>query len=131
MGRGRGPLPPYVSMMPVVPDGAPRFVEESHGQGAGILGPVHNPMRIDADGAKPGYRVGEFEPRTDVTTDQLRDREGLLRALDARARKYELHAGMEAMGSHYGRAFSLLSTPAAARAWPGWSTPTCVRCTAP
>src|SRR4029079_2202064 len=32
-GRGRGPLPPYVSMMPVVPNGAPRFVEESHGQG--------------------------------------------------------------------------------------------------
>ena len=32
---GAGRLPPFVSMMPVVPDGAPRFVEESHGQGAG------------------------------------------------------------------------------------------------
>ncbi len=27
LGRGTGPLPPYVSMMPVVPNGAPRFVE--------------------------------------------------------------------------------------------------------
>src|SRR5437870_6193545 len=43
LGRGTGPLPPYVSMMPVVPDGAPRFVEESHGQGAGVLGPIYNP----------------------------------------------------------------------------------------
>ena len=49
LGRGKGPLPPYVSMMPVVPNGAPRFVEESHGQGAGVLGPLFNPMRIDAD----------------------------------------------------------------------------------
>src|SRR5262245_29757762 len=27
LGRGKGPLPPFVSMMPKVPDGAPRFVE--------------------------------------------------------------------------------------------------------
>src|SRR5438874_1778665 len=40
LGRGAGPLPPNVSMMPVVPNGAPRFVEESHGQGAGGLGPA-------------------------------------------------------------------------------------------
>ena len=58
----RGPLPPFVSMMPVVPDGAPRFVEESHGQGAGWLGPVYDPMRIDADASKPDYRVGDFAP---------------------------------------------------------------------
>src|SRR5690242_17052928 len=35
LGRGRGPLPPSVSMMPIVPNGAPRFVEESHGQDGG------------------------------------------------------------------------------------------------
>src|SRR5436305_10637073 len=35
LGRGAGALPPFVSMMPKVPDGAPRFVEQSHGQGAG------------------------------------------------------------------------------------------------
>ena len=66
LGRGRGPLPPFVSMMPVVPNGAPRFVEESHGQGAGWLGPTFNPMRIDADGSKPDYKVGEFALHADV-----------------------------------------------------------------
>lgn len=117
MGRGRGPLPPYVSMMPIVPNGAPRFVEETHGQAAGILGPVYNPMRIDADASKPNYRVGEFEPRADVSESQLRDREGLLRSLDAQARKFEGQGTSEAMGVHYDRAFSLLSAPAAARAF--------------
>src|SRR5262245_39034570 len=117
LGRGRGPLPPYVSMMPVVPDGAPRFVEESHGQGAGILGPIYNPMRIDADASKPDYRVGEFTPRADVTTEQLGEREGLLRALDKTTKKYESQAELEAMGTHYDRAFSLLSTPASSRAF--------------
>jgi uncharacterized protein (DUF1501 family) len=117
LGRGRDPLPPYVSMMPIVPDGAPRFVEETHGQGAGVLGPVHNPMRIDADASKPDYNVGVFEPRTDVSASQLHDRAGLLRSLDSQARKFEGQGTTEAMGAHYGRAFSLLSTPAAARAF--------------
>ena len=34
-GRERSPLPPFVQMRPEVPNGAPRFVEQSHGQGAG------------------------------------------------------------------------------------------------
>ena len=114
---GRGPLPSYVSMMPVVPEGAPRFVEESHGQGAGILGPVYNPMRIDADASKPDYRVGEFTPQADVTSAQLRDRASLLRSLDTRAKMLESQPAPEAMGAHYDRAFSLLSAPAAARAF--------------
>lgn len=119
MGRGKGPLPPYVSMMPIVPapGGAPRFVEESHGQGAGLLGPVYNPMRIDADASSPDYRVGEFEPALDIGADRVRDREGLLRSLDGRVKTFERHAGAEAMGVHYDRAFSLLSAPAAARAF--------------
>ena len=71
LGRGKGPLPPYVSMMPVVPNGAPRFVESTHGQGAGILGPVYNPMRIDADGSKPDYHVGEFALQGDLNALRL------------------------------------------------------------
>src|SRR5262245_43946873 len=116
-GRGRGPLPPYVSMMPVVPDGAPRFVEESHGQGAGLLGPLYNPMRIDADASKADYRVGEFEPRAELDADRVRGRQELLRSFDAGNRAFERHADAEAMLAHYERAFTVLSAPAAARAF--------------
>ena len=116
-GRGRGPLPPYVSMMPVVPNGAPRFVEESHGQGAGLLGPLFNPLRIDADASKPDYRVGEFSPRPELNPDRTRDRQALLRSIDGRSRAFDRHADAEAMSAHYDRAFSVLSAPAAARAF--------------
>jgi hypothetical protein len=114
LGRGRGPLPPYVSMMPVVPDGAPRFVEQSHGQGAGWLGPVYDPMRIDADASSPDYSVGEFTPSAETSGDRLRDRERLLQSLD---RPRQPQAEVEAMGSHYRRAFDLLSTPEVTRAF--------------
>jgi uncharacterized protein (DUF1501 family) len=117
LGRGKGPLPPYVSMMPVVPDGAPRFVEQSHGQGAGLLGPAYNPMRIDADASSPDYRVGEFALRADLDPDRLRGREGLLRSLGTQVRKLEADAEVGAMGGHYDRAFALLGAPAVTRAF--------------
>src|SRR5437868_913503 len=60
LGRGRGPLPPFVSMMPKVPNGAPRFVEQSRGRGAGWLGPQFEPLRIDADASRPEYQVADF-----------------------------------------------------------------------
>src|SRR5207249_2972315 len=108
---------PNVSMMPVVPDGAPRFVEESHGQGAGVLGPVFNPMRIDADGSKPDYRVGEFALRAELDPDRVRGRQGLLRSLDTQVRRFERQADAEAMAAHYERAFDLLAAPAVTRAF--------------
>ena len=127
LGRGRGPLPPFVSMMPVVPNGAPRFVEESHGQGAGLLGPVFNPMRIDADASAPDYRVGEFALREEVDPDRLGGRHGLLKSLDTQVRRFEQQAAPEAMGSNYQRAFDLLSAPAAIRAFDLSREPTAVR----
>ena len=117
LGRGKGPLPPYVSMMPIIPNAAPRFVEESHGQGAGLLGPVYNPMRIDADGSLPGYSVGELALRTDIDAARLRDRQGLLKSLDSQVRAFESQADASAVGVHFERAFALLANPAVTAAF--------------
>ena len=117
LGREPAALPPYVSMMPVVPNGAPRFVEESHGQGAGLLGPAFNPLRIDADASKSDYRVGEFTPRAEFDRERLRDRAGLLRSLEGNGHTFDRHADAEAMTAQYERAFRVLSAPAAARAF--------------
>jgi uncharacterized protein (DUF1501 family) len=117
LGRGRGPLPPYVSMMPVVPDGAPRFVEESHGQGAGLLGPVYNPMRIDADASKPDYRVGEFALHAGLDPVRLAGRQGLLRSLDRQVQRMGALPDLQAVGANYRRAFDLLATPEARKAF--------------
>jgi hypothetical protein len=115
--RGRGPLPPFVSMMPVVPNGAPRFVEESHGQGAGLLGPIYNPMRIDADASRADYHVGEFTLRAELTGQRTGGRRRLLHSLDQQRRDLESHPGIRAMGAHYERAFSLLDAPEVTRAF--------------
>ncbi len=117
LGRGRGPLPPFVSMMPVVPNGSPRFVESSHGQGAGWLGPVYNPMRIDADASLPDYRVGDFALSAEVTALRAGGRQQLLRTIDQQVRGLEQQADVQAMASHYDRAFSLLARPEVTRAF--------------
>lgn len=117
LGRGRGPLPPFVSMMPVVPNGAPRFVEQSHGQGAGLLGPVYNPMRIDEDGSKADYKVGELARSVDLSVGRLEDRRGLLKSLESQLRKLEQNGEEAAVGEHYERAFNLLATSQATQAF--------------
>ncbi len=126
LGRGRGPLPPFVSMMPVVPDGAPRFVEESHGQDAGWLGPLYHPLRIDADGSKPGYRVAEFGPRAEVVPARAEGRRALLSNLD-RTPAWGRQADVAAMDSHYERAFALLASQGAAAAFDLSREPQAVR----
>ncbi len=117
LGRGRGPLPPFVSMMPKVPNGAPRFVEESHGQGAGWLGPVYEPLRIDADASRPDYQVADFSLQADVPLARTNRRQALLRDLDSQVRRLEDHAGVRAADAHYDRAFALLADRKAARAF--------------
>ncbi len=117
LGRGKGPLPPYVSMMPVVPNGAPRFVEETHGQDAGWMGPLYNPMRIDADASKPNYRVGEFDLRAEVPASRSDERRELLSRLDAQKRTMDASLDSQATKANYQRAFDLLSSPDVTRAF--------------
>jgi uncharacterized protein (DUF1501 family) len=115
--RGHGILPANVSMMPIVENGAPRFVEQSHGQGAGWLGPIFNPMRIDADGSRPDYRVGELALHADLTALRTGGRRQLLAQLEQQQRGFEQVPDVEAMRAHYDRAFALLAAPAVVRAF--------------
>ena len=75
-GQERTALPSYVQMRPEIPDGAPRFVEQSHGQGAGWMGPALSPFTIDQDPSKPDYRVGEFRLPDGLSFGRLADRRG-------------------------------------------------------
>ena len=117
LGRGRGPLPPFVSMMPKVPDGAPRFVEQSRGRGAGMLGPLFEPMRIDADASRPDYQVADFSLRVDVPAERAGGRRDLLRRLDAQRRLLGGGDRVQALGKHYERAFALLDQRGVAEAF--------------
>ena len=74
LGRGRSALPPFVSMRPKLENDVPRFVEESQGQFGGWLGPVYDPMTIDADPSKPDYRVAELTLREGLSKSRLDER---------------------------------------------------------
>ncbi len=116
-GKERTALPPFVQMRPTIPDGAPRFVESSHGQGSGWLGPALNPFTIDHDPNRPDYSVGDFRLPEDVGTGRLSDRRKLLRAVDVQAKALEASAQANAMDGHHARAYDLLTAPEALRAF--------------
>ena len=127
LGRGKGPLPPFVSMMPKVPNGAPRFVEQSHGQGAGWLGPVYDPLRIDENASEAGYKVGEFSLSAEVPLSRTRRRQELLGRLDAQRRRMESSAEVATSDALQRRAFSLLADRRAVEAFDLTREPLAVR----
>jgi uncharacterized protein (DUF1501 family) len=110
LGRGQNPLPPFVTMMPKVPDGSPRFVEQSHGQGAGWLGPRHDPLRIDEDPSRADY-LQEFALRANVPAAILDRRQALLGSLDRQLRYLEAYPEGIAVDAQYERAFQILAKP--------------------
>ncbi len=116
-GHERTALPPTVQMRPTIPDGAPRFVEQSHGQGGGWLGPALNPLTIDDDPSRPDYRVGSFGLPDGIGPDRFDDRWRLRGAVDAQARVLEQNLAAGVLDSHYERAYDLLTDRKALQAF--------------
>ncbi|QDT52202.1 hypothetical protein Pan44_02110 [Caulifigura coniformis] len=111
LGRGRQPLPPFVSMRPKVPGDVPRFVEQSHGQFAGWLGKQFDPLTIDADPNTVDYRVADFALQEGIAVSRLDERRALLAELERQRRALDVSAGT-AINEHYRRAFHLLQDTA-------------------
>jgi hypothetical protein len=116
-GRERTCLPPFVQMRPTIPDGAPRFVESSAGQGAGWLGPALNPFTIDQDPSRADYAVAEFRLPADAGPGRFDNRWRLLRLVESQARKLENGKPVQALESHYERAYRLLTAKRALEAF--------------
>src|SRR5262249_33322563 len=112
-GRERTALPPFVQMRPTVPAGAPRFVESSHGQGAGWLGPSLNPLTLDDDPNRPGFRpdatLGALSLPDELPIGRFEDRRRLLATVEAQARGLGRAAQAAALDSHFTRACDLLT----------------------
>jgi hypothetical protein len=108
LGRGRGPLPPFISMRPKLPNDVPRFVEESQGQFGGWLGPLHDPLTIDADPSLPNYGVGELTLQPELSVERLEHRRELLATLDRRLDGFS--SQFAALDLNYRRAFELLTS---------------------
>jgi hypothetical protein len=116
-GRERSVLPPFVQFRPTIPDGAPRFVESSAGQGAGWLGPTLDPFTIDHDPSRPDYRVGELRLPEEVGSGRFEDRRRLLDVIEQQARDFDRAAQVGAMQGHYARACEMLTARRALEAF--------------
>lgn len=116
LGRGKGPLPPFVSMLPRV-NGGPPLAEEARGRRGGILGASFDPMVIRADANGPDYRIGELSLHADVPTDRFGFRQDLLRQLEGQQRLAQNDPRLALHRTQNERAFALLGARGAANAF--------------
>jgi hypothetical protein len=117
LGRGRDPLPPFVSLRPKLENDVPRFVEQSHGQSAGWLGQTFDPLSIDANPAAADYRVGEFRLPPEVSVARLDNRRALLDDVNRQLRGQDHDLSHQAMDRHVARAFDILHSATAGGAF--------------
>lgn len=87
------------------------------GQDSGFLGRAANPWLLRCEPASPGYRVAEFSLPVDVPIERLERRQTLLHDLNTQLDAAHRSGTMANYGGLTQRAFDLLSSPQARRAF--------------
>jgi hypothetical protein len=115
------PLPDFVH----TPDWMSNLGSFLPGQNAGFLGAAFDPF-LTGDPSQPGYRVPGLALPRGMTRDRVRERRGLLDVVDAALddRAAEVVSGLD---EHYRKAFDLIASPEAKRAFDLESEPASVR----
>jgi hypothetical protein len=109
--RGGGSeMPGFVSVGGYLHQGHRRI----EGEGAGVLGAVFDPFRLDYD-PEAGVKVPQLELIDGVTSDGLGNRQRLLASLDGLSRRVDASPGLENLDRFYHQAFSLLTSGEARR----------------
>jgi len=106
-------LPPFV----MVPEAISPVGPERPGQHAGFLGAAYDPYRVNSDPNSPSFTAGSLQPAESVPRGRLDDRRSLLDAVSRQARHLEESASAQALDPYFARAFDLISSPAAQRAF--------------
>jgi hypothetical protein len=113
-GRRPRDLPPYVALPSVLLDGDGGEVP---GQGPGILGQKNAPFLVQGDPTRVDFSIDTLTLPDDLSAGRLRERMKLQAALDRESEQLGKLPASQAMDSHYERAFRLLQSPAARRAF--------------
>src|SRR5205823_1587382 len=90
---------------------------ERPGQHAGFLGAAFDPYRVNSDPNADTYSAGALAPNQDTDSNRLDTRRALLREVSQHARHLEQTAAAQTLDPYYTRAFDLVSSPAAQRAF--------------
>jgi hypothetical protein len=106
-------LPPFV----MVPEAISPVGPERPGQHAGFLGAAVDPYRVNSDPNRPDYTPGVLGPDPQVPAGRLGVRRGLLAQVGRQARYLDEATVARTLDPYYVRAFDLISSPAAQRAF--------------
>ena len=111
--RSPGTVPSFV----MVPEAISPVGPERPGQHAGFLGAAYDPYRVNSDPSRASYNPGSLNPAAEVTRPRLDQRRTLLDQVNRQARYLEQTSVAQVLDPYYTRAFDLISSPAAQRAF--------------
>ncbi len=101
----------------MVPEAISPVGPERPGQHAGFLGAAYDPYRVNSDPNLPSYSPGTLGPRREVSLARLDERRHLLDAIGRQSRYLEQTAAGQVLDPYFIKAFDLISSPAAQRAF--------------
>jgi len=113
LAPSRSGMPTFV----MVPEAISPVGPERPGQHAGFLGAAFDPYRVNSDPNEPDYHPGALAPQPGMRPQQWADRKALLEQLGHQARHLEQTAAARTLDPYYVRAFDLVSSPRAQKAF--------------
>ena len=120
IGAAAAQLLPPSPRMPawvMVPEAISPVGPERPGQHAGFLGAAYDPYRVNSDPNSDAYSAGALAPGEDMTGVRLDTRRAALREVSQHARHLDQTASAQTLDPYYTRAFDLVSSPEAQRAF--------------
>lgn len=102
----RDALPSYIAVPSLTRSGGPSF-----------LGPAYAPFVITSDPAAPDFSVRDVDPPRGVDGERLLDRKQVLAAVDRFQQEAEAGTRVESMSTFYEKAYNLVTSPEAKKAF--------------
>ena len=120
---GDGTLPESVILPHLTYD----QVYTTPGQFGGLLGKRYDPFVIAQDPSQPNFSVQELQLRQGISVARLEGRRDFLKAIDRQQQHLDNPAPVHGMDEYYQRAWSVLTSPAAKKAFDIAEEPATVR----
>jgi uncharacterized protein (DUF1501 family) len=127
-----------VAMLKPAPKTVPTYVQLSvpflgdagtpmPGVGSGFLGPRYDPLKVHSDPNSADFAVEELSLPDGVTLERLSRRRTLLQTIEAASRRLQESPDVQRLDTFYQRAYSLLTSPQARKAFDINAEPASVR----
>jgi hypothetical protein len=97
------------------------------GVGSGFLGPRYDPLKVHADPNSNDFAVEELSLPQGVTLERLSRRRSLLQSIEAATRRLQESPNVQRLDTFYQRAYSLLTSPQARKAFDIAAEPAAMR----